>query len=161
MTTVTLSVASREDVTRRALRFRSPDGSPFQIPGYPATYDCDTPAGCRGWGSFSLYSDRVVVVDNDFNTDVTAYDARTGVPTKLCPGLVMAYVVTETGKAACGQFHGGDPSHPNDIVSEGVVIDYDARGNLVGIDIDNASTKVDMRILKLSNLPGKVETVAA
>jgi uncharacterized protein YuzE len=46
-------------------------------------------------------------------------------------------------------------------VSEGVVIDYDARGNLVGIDIDNASTKVDMRILKLSNLPGKVETVAA
>jgi uncharacterized protein YuzE len=47
------------------------------------------------------------------------------------------------------------------IVSEGVVIDYDARGNLVGIDIDNASTKVDMGILKLSNLPGKVETVAA
>jgi len=46
-------------------------------------------------------------------------------------------------------------------VSEGVVLDYDARGNLVGIDIDNASTKVDMRILKLSNLPGKVETVAA
>jgi len=46
-------------------------------------------------------------------------------------------------------------------VSEGVVIDYDARGNLVGIDIDNASTKVDMRILELSNLPGKVETVAA
>jgi uncharacterized protein YuzE len=47
------------------------------------------------------------------------------------------------------------------IVSEGVVIDYDARGNLVGIDIDNASTKVDMGILKLSNLPGKVETVVA
>jgi uncharacterized protein YuzE len=46
-------------------------------------------------------------------------------------------------------------------VSEGVVLDYGAEGNLVGIDIDNASTKVDMRILKLSNLPGKVETVAA
>jgi uncharacterized protein YuzE len=46
-------------------------------------------------------------------------------------------------------------------VSEGVVLDYGARENLVGIDIDNASTKVDMRILKLSNLPGKVETVAA
>ena len=46
-------------------------------------------------------------------------------------------------------------------VSEGVVLDYDAHGNLVGIDIDNASTKVDMGILKLSNLPGKVETVAA
>lgn len=46
-------------------------------------------------------------------------------------------------------------------VSEGVVLDYDSRGNLVGIDIDNASSKVDMRILRLSNLPGKVETVAA
>jgi uncharacterized protein YuzE len=46
-------------------------------------------------------------------------------------------------------------------VSEGVVIDYDERGNLVGIDIDNASAKVDMRILKLTNLPGKVETFAA
>jgi uncharacterized protein YuzE len=46
-------------------------------------------------------------------------------------------------------------------VSEGVVLDYGAGGNLVGIDIDNASIKVDMRILKLSNLPGKVETVAA
>ena len=46
-------------------------------------------------------------------------------------------------------------------VAEGVVLDYGAGGNLVGIDIDNASTKVDMGILKLSNLPGKVETVAA
>lgn len=46
-------------------------------------------------------------------------------------------------------------------VSEGVVLDYDAKGNLVGIDIDNASIKVDMGSLKLSKLPGKVETVAA
>ena len=53
------------------------------------------------------------------------------------------------------------PSVESREVSEGVIIDYDARGNLVGIDIDNASTKVDMRILKLSNLPAKVETVAA
>jgi uncharacterized protein YuzE len=53
------------------------------------------------------------------------------------------------------------PSVESREVSDGVVIDYDARGNLVGIDIDNASTKVDMRILQLSNLPAKVETVAA
>jgi uncharacterized protein YuzE len=46
-------------------------------------------------------------------------------------------------------------------VSDGIVLDYDSHGNLVGIDIDNASTKVDMEILKLRNLPGKVETVAA
>ena len=53
------------------------------------------------------------------------------------------------------------PSAESKEVSEGVVIDYDARGNLVGIDIDNASTKVDMRILQLVNLATKVETVAA
>jgi uncharacterized protein YuzE len=53
------------------------------------------------------------------------------------------------------------PSTESKEVSEGVVIDYDARGNLVGIDIDNASTKVDMRILQLVNLTTKVETVAA
>ena len=53
------------------------------------------------------------------------------------------------------------PSTKSKEVSEGVVIDYDERGNLVGIDIDNASTKVDMRILQLVNLTTKVETVAA
>jgi uncharacterized protein YuzE len=53
------------------------------------------------------------------------------------------------------------PSTESKEVSEGVVIDYDAHGNLVGIDIDNASAKVDMRILQLVNLTTKVETVAA
>jgi len=53
------------------------------------------------------------------------------------------------------------PSTESKEVSVGVVIDYDASGNLVGIDIDNASTKVDMRILQLVNLTTKVETVAA
>lgn len=46
-------------------------------------------------------------------------------------------------------------------ISEGIVLDYDAQGNLVGIDIDNASTKVELKELILSKLPGKVETVAA
>jgi uncharacterized protein YuzE len=34
-------------------------------------------------------------------------------------------------------------------ISEGVVLDYDAEGNLVGIDIDNASRKVDLKNYKL------------
>ena len=46
-------------------------------------------------------------------------------------------------------------------ISAGVVLDFDAHGNLVGIDIDNASSKVDMGKLTLSNLPGTVETAAA
>ena len=45
-------------------------------------------------------------------------------------------------------------------VSAGVVLDHDASGNLVGIDIDNASTKVQLDRLVLSKLPAKVETVA-
>ena len=46
-------------------------------------------------------------------------------------------------------------------VSEGIILDYDAGGNLVGIDIDNASRKVQLKQLVLSNLPSQVTTVAA
>lgn len=45
-------------------------------------------------------------------------------------------------------------------ISEGIQLDYDQSGNLVGIDIDNASSKVQLNRLVLSKLPGKVETVA-
>jgi uncharacterized protein YuzE len=45
-------------------------------------------------------------------------------------------------------------------ISEGVVLDYDAQGKLVGIDIDNASTKVDIRKLTVSKLPASLETIA-
>ena len=46
-------------------------------------------------------------------------------------------------------------------ISEGVVLDYDVAGNLAGIDIDNASTKVELKKLILSRLPGELETDAA
>jgi uncharacterized protein YuzE len=46
-------------------------------------------------------------------------------------------------------------------ISEGVVLDYDAEGNLVGIDIDNASKKIQLKELILSRLPAAVHTVAA
>lgn len=38
-------------------------------------------------------------------------------------------------------------------VSEGIVLDYDAEGHLAGIDIDNASRKVELTKLPLSKLP--------
>ena len=44
-------------------------------------------------------------------------------------------------------------------VSEGVVLDYDVEGNLVGIDIDNASQKVELRELTLSKLPAEVQSI--
>ncbi|MDP2982325.1 MAG: DUF2283 domain-containing protein [Candidatus Latescibacter sp.] len=46
-------------------------------------------------------------------------------------------------------------------ISEGVVLDYDAEGNLVGIDIDNAAKKVQLKELILSRLPGDVHTIVA
>ncbi len=53
------------------------------------------------------------------------------------------------------------PSAESREVSEGVVLDYDAHGNLVGIDIDNASKKVQLEQLVLNKLPSHVKTVAA
>ena len=54
-----------------------------------------------------------------------------------------------------------NPSAETREVSEGINLDYDAIGNLVGIDIDNATVKVSMERLIVSSLPGIVETDAA
>ncbi len=53
------------------------------------------------------------------------------------------------------------PSVESQEVSEGVVLDYDASGNLVGIDIDNASKKVQLKELTLSKLPIETQTITA
>ena len=42
-------------------------------------------------------------------------------------------------------------------VSEGVVLDYDAEGNLVGIDIDHASQKLNLRELVTNHIPLEAE----
>lgn len=53
------------------------------------------------------------------------------------------------------------PSVESREISEGVVLDYDSDGRLVGIDIDNASQKVEMEKFVLSRLPGRIETAAS
>ncbi len=53
------------------------------------------------------------------------------------------------------------PSVESREISEGVIVDYDANGNLVGIDIDNASKKVQLQQLILNKLPSEVQTIAA
>ena len=53
------------------------------------------------------------------------------------------------------------PSVESREISDGVILDYDANGNLVGIDIDNASSKVELEELILRNLPSRVETLPA
>ena len=49
------------------------------------------------------------------------------------------------------------PSAESREVAEGIVLDYDADGSLVGIDIDNASRKVALQRLILTGIQGEVE----
>ena len=46
-------------------------------------------------------------------------------------------------------------------VADGVVLDYDALGNLVGIDIDHASDKVQLGRLVLHGMTGEIERTVA
>ncbi len=46
-------------------------------------------------------------------------------------------------------------------VSPGVVLDYDSDGNLVGIDIDNATNKMDLKELVLNKIPVSRQIIAA
>ena len=44
-------------------------------------------------------------------------------------------------------------------ISEGVVLDYDESGHVVGIDIDNESSKVDLHDLMVSKVPFTTQTI--
>jgi len=52
------------------------------------------------------------------------------------------------------------PSVESREVSEGVVLDYDPEGNLVGIDIDHASRKLDLAELTFNKLPAATTTLS-
>ncbi len=58
-----------------------------------------------------------------------------------------------------------DLSHKDSVesreVSDGVVLDYDASGNLVGVDIDHASSKLEIREIVLGHLPLETTQVLA
>ena len=46
-------------------------------------------------------------------------------------------------------------------VSPGIILDYDSEGNLTGIDIDNASNKLDLHELVLSKIPVVKQIIVA
>ncbi len=50
------------------------------------------------------------------------------------------------------------PSAESREISQGIVLDYDAEGNLAGIDIDSASRKVDLKKLIANKLPAIIQT---
>ena len=45
-------------------------------------------------------------------------------------------------------------------ISEGVVVDYDRDGNIVGIDIDHASKKIVLKKLSINKLPIEQEILS-
>ncbi|MCK4596230.1 DUF2283 domain-containing protein [candidate division WOR-3 bacterium] len=53
------------------------------------------------------------------------------------------------------------PSVDSREISPGVVLDYDSEGDLVGIDIDNASKKLDLKDLIITHIPAEVHIKSA
>jgi len=53
----------------------------------------------------------------------------------------------------------GKPSVDSREISEGIVLDYDDSGSIVGIDIDNASKKVDLQELMVTRIPFTMQTI--
>ena len=46
-------------------------------------------------------------------------------------------------------------------ISEGIVVDYDSEGQIVGIDIDNAGVKLNLKELILNRLPVQTQVLSA
>ena len=45
------------------------------------------------------------------------------------------------------------PSTDSREIAQGLVVDFDSNGNVVGIDIDHASQKLDLKTVKTVSLP--------
>ncbi len=52
-----------------------------------------------------------------------------------------------------------EPSVDSQELANGIVLDFDAQGNLTGIDIDQASQKLDLHELVLSKVPFESQTI--
>lgn len=46
-------------------------------------------------------------------------------------------------------------------ISEGIILDYDREGVLVGMDIDNAAKKINLKELILNKLPLETQKLSA
>jgi len=53
------------------------------------------------------------------------------------------------------------PSKESIEISEGIVLDYDDNGHITGIDIDNASHKIDLNEIILNKVPSQLQAITA
>ncbi len=54
----------------------------------------------------------------------------------------------------------GRPSVESDEISNDVIADFDAEGNIVGLDIEHASDRLDLRTLETEALPAMAVRMA-
>ncbi|HKV41718.1 MAG TPA: DUF2283 domain-containing protein [Blastocatellia bacterium] len=52
------------------------------------------------------------------------------------------------------------PSADSRQIAEGLVLDFNSEGNVVGIDIDHASEKLDLRAIETTSLPASLMKIA-
>ena len=52
------------------------------------------------------------------------------------------------------------PSSDSREIADGLVVDFDAEGNVVGIDIEHASQKLDLKTLETEALPASTVRIA-
>ncbi len=53
------------------------------------------------------------------------------------------------------------PSKESIEVSEGIVIDYNEDGHITGIDVDNASHKIDLKEIILNRIPAQRQLITS
>jgi len=53
------------------------------------------------------------------------------------------------------------PSKESVEISEGIVLDYDDDGHITGIDIDNASHKIELNEIILNKIPAQIQSITA
>mgnify|MGYP000961803467 CR=1 FL=1 len=53
-----------------------------------------------------------------------------------------------------------EPSADSREIADGLVVDFDDQGNVVGIDIDHASQRLDLRTLETESLPAATVRMA-
>lgn len=53
------------------------------------------------------------------------------------------------------------PSKESIEVSEGVVIDYDEDGRITGIDVDNATHKINLKEIIMNRMPAQLQSITA
>lgn len=88
--------------------------------GTPGVSACDSRSTCSGWGRVRVVGDRLIraTLDVGINSWVDVIDLAARTTTRLCPGNVQNFVVSQTGKVACAQ-----DTPPLQILVEGVVVD--------------------------------------